>query len=294
MNIFEVWPGPMEGVGKEEFVKAASVLHLTDRWMTPFVRIADNIPSDSKLRRMLQPYLSSGLPVEIQVMGDDPCLLGKCGRKLLDYPHVTGININCGCPSGRVVKHHAGGVLLKNPEMLAGFCSEIAARLPSGKLSVKLRSGFDDYTDMEIFLPQLTSCGCVNRIFFHYRSVTEGYSPCVLPQREMRISRAVELCGDVPLIANGDISSVEEANELVAKTGCAGVMIARPWMQDPFLLRRFCENVPDAEEGRRLFFAELQKCGVGGGALIEFVKMLWGRNSEQFRAIIDTEGNLEK
>jgi tRNA-dihydrouridine synthase len=142
---------------------------------------------------------------------------------------------------------------------------------------------------MEIFLPALADSGCVSKIFFHYRTVKELYSQRALPEREKRIARAVELCRDIPLIANGDISSVSEASELVDKTGCAGVMIARPWLKDPFLLRRFREDTPDAVEGRELFFSALQQSGVTGGALIEIAKMLWGVESERFRKIISKE-----
>ena len=287
---FEVWPGPMEGVGRQEFVQAASALKLTECWMTPFIRLTSNIPTLGKMVKGIRSYLDSTLPVTVQLMGCDPDLLGQCGNMLMEkFPAVCGINLNCGCPSGRVVRHRAGGGMLMAPEKLADFCSQIAAYLPKGALSVKLRSGFSDADDMEIFLPALADSGAVSKIFFHYRTVAEFYSPSALPFREERVSKAVKLCGKIPLIANGDITSVNEAKQLVAQSGCAGVMIARPWMRDPFLLRRFQEEVPDAEIGRERFFAALIESGVGGGALIETAKMLWGVESARFKEIISKE-----
>jgi len=219
-------------------------------------------------------------------MGTSAHQLGICGRKLLELPGVTGINLNAGCPSARVVKHGSGGGMLKYPHRLSDFCKQMAEYLPEKKLSIKLRAGFSDPDDMEIFLPELCASGVISKIFFHYRTVAESYLPSTLPFRRDRIARAVELCKTVPLIANGDIVSVEDANELLRQTGAAGVMIARPWMQDPYLLRRFEMAVPDAETGREIFFAAMRDSGISGGALIEAAKMLWGINDPHFRKVL--------
>lgn len=289
---FEVWPGPMEGVGRESFVRAVNALHLTDRWMTPFLRLSGTMPSLAKLRNFPAEYLNSGQPVTLQLMGTEPELLGRCGAELLKMTAVKDINLNAGCPSLRVVKNGAGGGMLKTPEKVAVFCQTLASYLPQGKLSIKLRAGYCSPEDMQIFLPALARNQAVSKIFFHYRTVSESYSPAPLPERERRIARAVELAFPVPVIANGDITTAAEGAELVRATGCAGVMIARPWMHDPYLLQRFTRSCPDAEYGRELFFAELQKQGVTGGALLEMARMLWGVNSPKFRKLLHHHGNI--
>jgi len=283
----EIWPGPMEGVGKAEFVRAVNAMRLTDRWMTPFLRLSGTMPSDAVLRRFAAEYFSAGLPVTLQLMGTSPRLLGECAAKLLNLTPAAGINLNFGCPSSRVVKHGAGGGALKHPENIADFCAEVATFLPPGKLSVKLRAGWADDGDMEIFLPALAASGAVHKIFFHYRTVQELYSPTALLHRERRIIRATQLADGIPLIANGDITSPDDAAHLLTAAKCAGVMIARPWMRDPYLLTRFCDPAaPDAETGRELFFAALRQHGVTGGALIEMAKMLWGIRHEKFISLL--------
>lgn len=284
---FEVWPGPMEGVGRGEFAQAAIKLSLTGCWMTPFIRITETIPSHSKLIKSVSAYLKSGVPVVVQLMGNDPDLLGQCGKILIDDPAVSGININMGCPSSRVIKHGSGGAMLKNPLILGEYCRKIASILPGNRLSVKIRSGFSSADEMELIIPALLSSGVVEKIFFHYRTVLENYSPAPLPFREERIARAVQLCGSVPLIANGDICSVDEAKNVMNKTGASGVMIARPWLRDPYLLRRFFDpDTPDAEKGRGMFFEALKQSGINGGALVELAKLLWGRDSEEFQQTV--------
>ena len=285
---FEVWPGPMEGVGRGEFVRSAVKLKLTSCWMTPFIRVTESIPSAGKLFKGIGAYLESGVPVTVQLMGTSAELLALCAEIVMSHPGVNGINLNFGCPSSRVLKHGAGGAMLKNPGILGDFCCTAAEKIPAKKISVKIRSGFSDAAEMEEIIPAIVGSGVVDKIFFHYRSVMENYSPDSLPFRAERIRRAVELCGKIPLIANGGISSVEEAEKLISVTGAAGVMIARPWLRDPYLLNRFIDsNAPDAEEGRMKFFNELQASGISGGALIELAKLLWGSSSEQFRKLIN-------
>lgn len=287
---FEVWPGPMEGVGRDEFVRIASSLRLIERWMTPFIRITGSMPSVGRIFAGIASYLESGVPVTVQLMGKDAAAVGACARILDGHPAVSGINLNLGCPSARVVSHGAGGGLLRKPETIAGFCQRVAAELPGGRLSVKLRAGFSSSADMDIFLPALAASGCVDKIFFHYRTVGEGYSDLPLPERDSRIARAVVLSSGVPVIANGDIHSVDEAERVVAATGAAGVMIARPWMKDPFLLRRFRGDAPEAEEGRELFFGRIRAAGLSGGPLKEIARMLWGADSARFRRLLAENG----
>lgn len=287
MDILEIWPGPMEGVGRKEFVDAVSALGLVDRWMTPFIRITDTIPSPGKLKKYVQPYLASGVPVTIQLMGNDPVLLGECGQFLLTLPGTEGINLNMGCPSNRVVHHHAGGGMLREPEKIADFCSQVAGMLPPGKLSLKIRSGFTSPEDMKIFLPALAAENKIAKLFFHYRTVSEAYSSIPLPRREERIKLAVQLCGNIPVIANGDIDSPADAEKIIKTTGASGVMIARSWMRDPYLLRRLAgSDQPEAEDGREKFFSQLTASGVRGGALLEMAKMLWGSTHPRFRELL--------
>ena len=95
----EIWPGPMEGVGREDFVRAASTLRLVDRWMTPFLRLSGTLPPDRKLRLVAQEYFATGLPVTLQLMGSEPELLGRAGARLLELTPAASIDLNLGVRS---------------------------------------------------------------------------------------------------------------------------------------------------------------------------------------------------
>ena len=140
---------------------------------------------------------------------------------------------------------------------------------------------------MENFIPQIARSQAVDKIFFHCRTVKELYKPIAEVERYRRFKRAVELAGNIPVIINGDIDSVEKAYEAMEYSGGAGVMIARPWLRDPWLLRRFSDpSAPDAECGRERFFAEAQAKNLSRGGIIELARMLWGVEDPHFKALL--------
>ena len=285
---FEVWPGPMEGIGKGGFVNAVNHLELVDRWMTPFFRLSQELPRRSKMASFISVFQPDKIPVCVQLMGVDPVLLGEAAVCFAELG-ATEINLNFGCPSSRVVSGGAGGGALKSPDKLADFCRIVRKQLPQQlPLSVKLRSGWEKSEEMEFLLPSLAESGAVNKIFFHYRTVREQYLPIDESERMRRFQRAVELLEQIPLVLNGDIADVASGIEIVERFKCAGIMIARPWLRDPWLLRRFKHReCPDAESGREIFFAEAAACDVPQGGMIELAKMLWGVNDPHFKKVLD-------
>ena len=287
MRNFEVWPGPMEGVGRGGFITAVNRLDLVPQWMTPFFRVSQDIPRNNKMREFLEPFKANPVPVCVQLMGTDPVLIGRCAA-IFAGMDIASINLNFGCPSSRVVSAGAGGGALRSPRNLPDFCKVVKSFLPEElPLSVKVRAGWDDPMEMEEIIPLLAACPEISKIFFHCRTVRELYAELPDEERLRRFTRAVELAGCVPVIINGDISTVAEGEFAVEKSGAAGIMIARPWMRDPWLLRRFDDcSVPDAETGREQFFAEAVNQQLPKGALIELALMLWGKESIRFRELI--------
>jgi len=284
-SALEVWPGPMEGVAILPFVEAVNALGLVPRWMTPFFRVSDHRPKMRKLREFLAPFAAGNVPVHAQIMGTEPELLGAVAADFLALG-AASVNLNFGCPSKRVTGGDAGGGALRRPQLMRQILFSVRKAIgDQAVLSVKLRAGYASAKEMETLLPLLLEEGRVNQIFFHYRTVAEGYLP--VPGREERFQRARELLPGLPLILNGDVSTVEEGETLCRRFAASGVMIARPWMRDPYLLRRFADPAaPGAEEGRERFFAALESAGIDRGAKLELARMLWGADSLRFRALL--------
>lgn len=283
----EVWPGPMEGVGRADFVRAVNRLRLADRWLTPFWRVTPaGAPRPRQAAEFLAPFLEGGIPVTLQLLGDDPALLAAAAVEFRKQG-AAGIDLNCGCPSRRVVGHRGGGDLLRRPETIVAILSELRGALGGDvPLSCKLRCGFAAPEESGPLLDRLAGCGLADRLFLHFRTVQEGYS--AVPDRVGRLRRAVRAAAGLPVVVNGDITDAEGGWKLAADTGAAGVMAARGWLRDPWLLRRLAEperrDFPAPSEARELFYAEVRRAGAAGGHAVEIAKMLWGADSPRFRA----------
>ncbi len=279
-----VWPGPMEGVFSPEFIRAAASLGLVSRWMTPFIRLSSGVPGRRKISAFLAPFLECGVPVTAQLMGTSAPLIAECARRCMELG-AAEINLNFGCPSRRVINGGAGGGILRDPGRATELLAAVGALLPGIPLSVKMRTGFSSFRELEELLPPLIATGAAGRFFVHHRTVKELYR--AIPFRHERFGEISRLGVGAEIILNGDISSAPEAAELMRRTRAAGVMCARQWMRDPFLLRRIEGSaVPDPAEGRELLFAELRHAGVSGGALIEFARLIFGVDDPHFINLI--------
>lgn len=226
-------PAPMEGITSPFLCAAMTARGWVDCWITPFLRVTTGVPRAATLRRKLAPYLDLGLPVVAQVMGTDISLLTATAVRLAETG-VMGVDLNCGCPSGVVLRNGAGGACLRDPNWLARALCGLRNALPDCGVSVKLRTGFDTPAEMSRILPAVAT-GRPDFVVLHHRTVSENYA--VVAGRSERFAAARELLPDVPLLASGDIRSPRDAR-ILADLGLDGVLAARGLIADPSLLKR--------------------------------------------------------
>lgn len=267
-------------------IRAAGTLGLVSRWMTPFLRVTSGAPKRKILEAFLAPF-AGPLPVTVQLMGTDPTAMAECAAAFAQLG-VTAFNLNFGCPSRQVTSGGAGGGALRDPAGMLRMAETVKAAIPALSLSVKLRTGWSDPAEQEQFLPPLAQSGCVERFFVHYRTVKELYRPA--DGRAERLKRAMELTAPVPVVLNGDVNTPEDAQMLLAALpGAAGVMCARGWLRDPYLLRRLeGKDAPEPETGRERLFRETVKDGFPVPKSIELSNLLWGgkERNPYFRQLV--------
>jgi tRNA-dihydrouridine synthase C len=280
----------MEGVMTPLFCQAFHELNLTNGWLTPYYRVTSNVPKDARLKKIIRPYMQNNLPVIVQLMGTDPLMLTKVAERMTAL-RAKGINLNFACPSKQVIKSGAGGALLKNIPLMLEIINSIKKALPEISLSVKLRSGFADWRESEKIIPALVGTNSLDFIGVHFRTVKENYLP-ILGKIE-RFKHFLALAGEIPLIASGDIFSEKDARNIL-RLGYAGAMLARGILSNPFLISNLQETEKSKlplEASRQCFFKNLQKIAQFDENLyrrakfIEYVGMIWGRNSKQFSII---------
>ena len=154
------------------------------------------------------------------------------------------LDINCGCPAPKVVKHGGGSGLLKDHERLETILKEIkkAITIP---LTIKIRAGFYDHTINAVETAKLAeSCG-VEHIALHGRTKEQGYRGLANWDLVKQIKETVS----VPVSGSGDVVTIEGAFARFHETGCDGVLIGRGAMANPWIFRQ----IEDAMYGRESF-----------------------------------------
>ncbi|OGQ89654.1 MAG: dihydrouridine synthase [Deltaproteobacteria bacterium RIFOXYA12_FULL_58_15] len=170
-------------------------------------------------------------PVVVQIIAADHDRMVDAARRL-DERGVQHININMGCPYGRMTGQLSGGGMLKAPEHL----DELLLRLREvvgGSLSVKTRAGFDD--EEQVFtLVEAFEAAAVDFLVIHPRTVVEKFDG----HADHEITARLVAATTIPVIANGDIATAAQAHQVLEETGAAGLMLGRGALGDPMLFER--------------------------------------------------------
>ena len=171
-------------------------------------------------------------PVSFQLFGADPEIMADAAEILADY-QPDMIDINMGCPVKKVTKSGAGAALMTTPDIAVQILKKICSRV-SLPITVKIRAGRDSKHINCVELAQLAEgCG-VSAIAIHGRTWAQGFSGTA----DKNVITAVKKAVSIPVLGNGDIHSVREGQELMAATGCDGVMIGRAALGNPWVFTK--------------------------------------------------------
>lgn len=227
--------------------------------VTEFVR-AEQVMSDSRLaqRRL---YMAPGdRPTAIQIYGPDPGLLVEAAR-IAERARPAYLDINCGCWVPKIVKGGAGAAWLRDPEAMVEMARRIVAavELP---VTVKTRIGWGPESHMPIIdlARRLEDVG-VAGLTIHCRTAQMGHTGAADWSWAARARAVVRM----PVIVNGDVRTADDVRRALADTGCAGAMIGRAAIDDPWVFREARALLaglplpprPDAAERKRVYRAVL-------------------------------------
>ncbi len=227
----------MEGVTDAPMREIMGRLAPFDFAVTEFLRVSGEVLPAKMFKREVPEILEgsltrSKLPVQVQLLGGNPERLGESARIAVDLG-ATAIDLNFGCPAPTVNRHDGGASLLRFPERIEQIVAGVRAAIPSQiPVSAKLRLGWDSI-DPIVENVKRAEAGGASWLTIHARTRMQGYAPPVFWKK---IGEAVDAV-KIPVIANGDILTLQDARECRMYARTRSLMLGRGALRDPALVQ---------------------------------------------------------
>ncbi len=168
-------------------------------------------------------------PVGIQIFGAEPQVMANAAAIVADAG-ADWIDVNMGCPVGKVCRTGAGSALLDDPVRAAELVAAMVAAVDI-PVTVKMRRGMTPATSRPTETARVLADAGAAAICFHPRAAAEEYAGSA----DHTITAAVVEAVDVPVIASGDVRTPEEAATVMESTGCAAIAVGRAALGNPWV-----------------------------------------------------------
>jgi tRNA-dihydrouridine synthase B len=251
---------PMAGVTDISFrrlVKQRGGVGLT---VSEFISVEGLTRNNPKSKRQMRFY-ENERPFAVQIFGGQPERM-RMAAEMAEEIGADILDVNCGCPAPKVVKHGGGSGLLKDHPRLETILTEIkkAITIP---LTVKIRAGYYDHTINAVETAILAEACGAEHIALHGRTKEQGYRGLANWDLVKQIKEVVS----VPVSGSGDVNTIQQAFDRFRETDCDGVLIGRGAMANPWIFRQ----IQDAMHGREPFQPTLED---KRALLLEYFDML--------------------
>ena len=172
-------------------------------------------------------------PCAAQIFGHEPDVMAEAAGLALEISGADILDINMGCPVGKVVKSGDGSALMKTPE-LAGSIIESVCRAVDRPVTVKFRKGWDGGSVNAVEFAKVCEQAGAAAIAVHGRTRVQMYSG----RADWDVIREVKKAVNIPVIANGDIFTGQDAEHILRYTGCDLAMAGRGTFGNPWLFKQ--------------------------------------------------------
>lgn len=239
MNSIQLYLAPMEGVTDYVLRDLLTSRGGIDFCTTEFLRVTDKLHPNAVILRYCPELLAgsrtrAGTPVYVQLLGGQAGPLAENAVRAVEMG-AFGIDLNFGCPAKTVNRHDGGATLLKSCDRLFTIVKTVREAVPKNvPVSAKIRLGFDDPSVCLENAIAVEEAGATH-LTVHCRTKMDGYKP---PAHWNWIPKIKEKVKSIPVIANGDIFSVDDFIRCRKETDCTRFMIGRGIMSDPFLFNK--------------------------------------------------------
>jgi nifR3 family TIM-barrel protein len=251
---------PMAGVTDISFrrlLKRRGGVGLT---VSEFISVEGLTRQNPKSKRQMR-FFDEERPFAVQIFGGQVERM-RMAAEMAEEVGADILDINCGCPAPKVVKHGGGSGLLRDHSRLEEILKSIkqAIKIP---LTIKIRAGYYDHTINAVETARVAEACGVEHIALHGRTKEQGYKG----RADWDLVRQIKEAVSVPVSGSGDVTTVDEALARWRETNCDGVLIGRGAMANPWIFRQ----IEDALSGREVFQPTLED---KRNVLLEYFEML--------------------
>ena len=180
-------------------------------------------------------------PKAVQIAGADPQMLADCARYNVDKGAQI-IDINMGCPVKKVCNAWCGSALLQH-EALVGQILDAVVAAVDVPVTLKFRTGWDRANKNALTIARMAETAGIQMLTLHGRTRADGYKG----DAEYETIAAVKAAVNIPVVANGDITTPEKAKYVLEATGADAIMIGRAAQGRPWIFREIAHFLDTGE-----------------------------------------------
>ena len=182
-------------------------------------------------------------PYAVQIFGSDPVCIGEAAQMAAEISGADILDINMGCPVGKIVKSGDGSALMRDPDK-AGRVIEAAVKSSPIPVTVKIRKGWDGGHVNAVEFALMAEAAGVSAVAVHGRTRAQMYSGVA----DWNIIRDVKSALKIPVIANGDIFHGRDAVRILKWTGADMAMIGRGSFGNPWIFQSALAAIDGLDE----------------------------------------------
>jgi nifR3 family TIM-barrel protein len=208
--------------------------------ITEMISAEGLVRHNAKTRKLIELHPGER-PAGVQIFGADADVLGRAAA-IVEESGADLVDINMGCPAKKVTRIGAGSALMEKPRHAARVVKKVrkGTNLP---LTVKIRAGWNGAINF-LEVGKLAENEGADAIILHPRTVEQAFTGT----SNWDLIRELKSSLKIPVIGNGDIRSADDAQRMLALTGCDGVMVGRGALGSPWIFRSIKEKMMGDDE----------------------------------------------